>query len=450
MSVSLGPRAVLRGPLGSTGAAHQARGSAPSALRQRWAAPPSAKWSPSCRALDRGPSTVLPSHRGLFSPRDGAPAPKVKQAPPASFSPGSETPPFSSASRRLLNRPLADCSPFPPSRVSSAGQRSPAAPHGLLTNLQRLGRFGAVLAPSARLVSRPPNPRSDHAHSRLLRLVQPAPPPDYNRHNALRPARDWLSPAAAPNGTLCCWQVAPSGRAGAPEPPPAMGSAESSEGRRASFGMDEEERVRVLQGIRLSESVVTRMKNSSQPARTGPTAPPPAALGSSRGLDTDCKVSRPECGRGWQPSGAEVGPLRRCEEELATGQGQLPHVAVREGEAALRREEISVDQEKQRSARMARELESREAELRRRDAFYKEQLGGLERKNMETYRLSSQQFHEAASKVEGTIKPRRLEPVCSGLQDQILRCYRDHLQEVLLCSDLVKAYQHCVSAAHKG
>lgn len=46
-------------------------------------------------------------------------------------------------------------------------------------------------------------------------------------------------------------------------------------------------------------------------------------------------------------------------------------------------------------------------------------------------------------------RPRRLEPVCSGLQDQILRCYRDHLQEVLLCSDLVKAYQHCVSAAHK-
>lgn len=42
-----------------------------------------------------------------------------------------------------------------------------------------------------------------------------------------------------------------------------------------------------------------------------------------------------------------------------------------------------------------------------------------------------------------------LEPVCSGLQAQILRCYRDHLHEVLLCSDLVKAYQHCVSTAHK-
>ncbi|KAM8925076.1 MICOS complex subunit MIC25 isoform 4-T7 [Lycaon pictus] len=150
----------------------------------------------------------------------------------------------------------------------------------------------------------------------------------------------------------------------------------------------------------------------------------------------------------------------------------------------------------------ARELESREAELNRRDTFYKEQLGRLEKKNAEMYKLSSQQFHEAASKMEGTIntgkdqdsvsterslqareeteawpvtalhtvdhvgslqvawtyglaalcpcRPRRIEPVCSGLQAQILHCYRDHLQEVLLCSDLVKAYQHCVSAAHKG
>lgn len=35
-----------------------------------------------------------------------------------------------------------------------------------------------------------------------------------------------------------------------------MGGTESSEGRRVSFGMDEEERVRVLQGIRVSGSPV--------------------------------------------------------------------------------------------------------------------------------------------------------------------------------------------------
>lgn len=46
-------------------------------------------------------------------------------------------------------------------------------------------------------------------------------------------------------------------------------------------------------------------------------------------------------------------------------------------------------------------------------------------------------------------RPRRVEPVCSALQAQILRCYRDNLHEALLCSDLVKTYQHCVSTAHK-
>ncbi|XP_043299013.1 MICOS complex subunit MIC25 isoform X2 [Cervus canadensis] len=309
-----------------------------------------------------------------------------------------------------------------------------------------------------------------------------------------------------------------------------MGSAESREGRRASFGMDEEERVRVLQGIRLSENVVNRMKDPGQPSRVGPLDPPAAALGSSGGREKDSKPPRPECGSGQEPLRVQVDPLERCDREQAVLQHELVRVATTDREAAakprsvtLRRGEGSADQEKQRSAQLARELESQEAELRRRDAFCKEQLGRLERqtlratahqgltcvlcphcgvpvsarrgvrlwkelnprlhllfcvssssteealgrppvtsssqpqwtlcrtnKNLETYRLSSQQFHEAAAKVEGAIKPRRVEPVCSGLQAQILRCYRDHLQEVLLCADLVRAYQHCVSSAHKG
>lgn len=118
--------------------------------------------------------------------------------------------------------------------------------------------------------------------------------------------------------------------------------------------------------------------------------------------------------------------------------------------ASLPKSRASSSPEKQQSARLARELENKEAELSRRDTFYKEQQGRIQEKNAELYKLSCQQFHEAASKAESTIKPRRVEPVCSGLQAQILRCYRDHLHEVLLCSDLVKAYKHCVSTARKG
>ncbi|XP_032698717.1 MICOS complex subunit MIC25 isoform X3 [Lontra canadensis] len=212
-----------------------------------------------------------------------------------------------------------------------------------------------------------------------------------------------------------------------------MGSTESSEARRVSFGMDEEERVRVLQGIRLSENVVHRMKDSSQSCQAGqpasPPAPPPSTFGTCKGPEKDSKVPRSEYGGGRQSSGVEEDFLKRYKQEQAKVQEELFQVVTREREAAtkhrsvsVKRGEGSVDQEKQKSTQL----------------------------NVEMYKLSSQQFHEAASKMEGTIKPRRIEPVCSGLQAQILRCYRDHLQEVLLCSDLVKAYQHCVSAAHKG
>ncbi|XP_036085643.1 MICOS complex subunit MIC25 isoform X7 [Rousettus aegyptiacus] len=212
-----------------------------------------------------------------------------------------------------------------------------------------------------------------------------------------------------------------------------MGSTESSEGRRVSFGMDEEERVRVLQGIRLSENVVNRMKDSSQPSKGGqltfPPAPSHSTFGTSKDPEKDSKLPRSEYGGGHQPSRVEEDLLKRYKQEQATVQDELVKAVSREREAARKHQSASlhggkgsVDQEKQNSALL----------------------------NAEMYKLSSQQFHEAALKMEDSIKPRRLEPVCSGLQAQILHCYRNHLHEVLLCSDLVKAYQHCVSTAHKG
>ncbi|XP_047706115.1 MICOS complex subunit MIC25 isoform X3 [Prionailurus viverrinus] len=197
-----------------------------------------------------------------------------------------------------------------------------------------------------------------------------------------------------------------------------MGSTESSEARRVSFGMDEEERVRVLQGIRLSENVVNRMKDPNQPCKAGEPAPPPAPPpstpstgGSSKGPEKDSKPPRSEYGGGRQPSGVEEDFLKRYKQEQAKVQDELFQVVTREREAAtkhrsasMQRGEGSVDQDKRKSTQLARELESREAELSRRDTFYKEQLGRLERKNAEMYKLSSQQFHEAASKMEGTIK----------------------------------------------
>uniref|UniRef100_A0A8C5K3H3 Coiled-coil-helix-coiled-coil-helix domain containing 6 n=1 Tax=Jaculus jaculus TaxID=51337 RepID=A0A8C5K3H3_JACJA len=222
-----------------------------------------------------------------------------------------------------------------------------------------------------------------------------------------------------------------------------MGSAESAESRRVSFEMDEEERVRVLQGIRLSENVVNRMKDSSQPSAAQqpipppttpplpPPPPPPPASGppeaTSKAPQTDSKVPRVESSGSQQPSKVKK-DLMRFQEEQAAVQDELIQAAKWEREMAAKHLKASRPQER---GSAGREQPS-------------------ERLNAEMYKLSSHQFHEAASKAESTIKPRRVEPVCSDLQAQILRCYRDHVREVLLCSDLVKAYQHCVSAARKG
>ncbi|KFQ39114.1 hypothetical protein N332_05027, partial [Mesitornis unicolor] len=54
-----------------------------------------------------------------------------------------------------------------------------------------------------------------------------------------------------------------------------MGGSESSlGGRKVSFGLDEREQVRVLQGIRLSEDVVNRMKESPHGKRDSQRLPP--------------------------------------------------------------------------------------------------------------------------------------------------------------------------------
>lgn len=147
---------------------------------------------------------------------------------------------------------------------------------------------------------------------------------------------------------------------------------------------------------------------------------------------------------------------RRYEQEQALVQEELLRLAKREREAAgealstaLQRERNSTNEERQRAAQLAMELQGREAELKRQEAFYKEQLARIERKNAEIYKLTSEQYQEAATKAEEWIKRRNTDPVCASLQSEILKCYQENKCEVLKCSELAKEYQRCVSAAQK-
>lgn len=46
-------------------------------------------------------------------------------------------------------------------------------------------------------------------------------------------------------------------------------------------------------------------------------------------------------------------------------------------------------------------------------------------------------------------RSRNTDPVCSGLQTQILSCYRENRDQTLRCSGLAKEYMQCINAAKK-
>ncbi|XP_054544239.1 MICOS complex subunit MIC25 isoform X3 [Talpa occidentalis] len=135
----------------------------------------------------------------------------------------------------------------------------------------------------------------------------------------------------------------------------------------------------------LSENVVNRMKDPSQPSKVGQPVPPctpPSSFGTSKGPQKDTKQPKSEHSGDQQPFGPED-LLRRYKQEQATFQEELFQVAKREREAARKHwsespqtREGCADQEKLKAAQM----------------------------NAEMYKLSSQQFHEMATKIEGTLK----------------------------------------------
>ncbi|XP_075687912.1 MICOS complex subunit MIC25 isoform X2 [Rhinoderma darwinii] len=239
-----------------------------------------------------------------------------------------------------------------------------------------------------------------------------------------------------------------------------MGGSESS-GRRVSFGMDEEERVRVLRGVRLSDDIINRMKASASqkaeqdktPGTSSAQTFPPRVEHASESKGSE----RPAAGGSKQPTYAEDELYRRYEREQAIIQEELARLAKREREtaqgqysSAILREKNYTNQERSRAEHLAKELQRKEEELKKLDSFHKEQLTSIEKKNLEIYKLTAEQFHTAATNAEFRVKKRSYDPVCLNLQSNILKCYTENRQELLNCGDLAKEYRSCVREAQKN
>ncbi|XP_034389536.1 MICOS complex subunit mic25a-like isoform X3 [Cyclopterus lumpus] len=205
-----------------------------------------------------------------------------------------------------------------------------------------------------------------------------------------------------------------------------------SAARNVSFGQDEKEKVTVVEGVKLSEEVLRRMRESQG---SDSSRPPP------------------------RPSVTEVQEeiRKNFERQQALVQEQLDRLAQKEREMgmgapvgpdqltpALLMERGKAHEEQERAKILTKQLRRKEKELAGISSFYKEQLGILEKKNRDHYQQTAERYHEAATQAEAHIRPRRTASVCPELQAEVLECYRENPQQTLRCSGLARRYMTCV------
>lgn len=224
-----------------------------------------------------------------------------------------------------------------------------------------------------------------------------------------------------------------------------------STARKVSFGLDEDEKVTVIEGVKLSEDVLQRMRESQG---SGGYKPPPSKSGG---------LKPPPSPKPTGPSTKEIQEEMRknFERQQALVQEQLARLAQRERETetitglddltpALIMERGRSHEEQEKAKLLARQLENKEKELASISSFYKEQLEILEKKNLDNYQQTAEEYNQAATKAEAHIRPRQTASVCTELQAKVLQCYRENPQQTLHCSSLARQYMTCVQQAKKG
>uniref|UniRef100_A0A3Q2L7K4 Coiled-coil-helix-coiled-coil-helix domain containing 3 n=1 Tax=Equus caballus TaxID=9796 RepID=A0A3Q2L7K4_HORSE len=175
-----------------------------------------------------------------------------------------------------------------------------------------------------------------------------------------------------------------------------MGGTAST--RRVTFEADENENITVVKGIRLSENVIDRMKETSPSAS---------------------KSQRYSGAYGASVSDEEL--KRRVAEELALEQAkkesenqkrlkqssevdQERAFANEQLTRAILRERISSEEERAKAKHLAKQLEEKDRVIKKQDAFYKEQLARLEERSSEFYKVTTEQYQKAAEEVEAKFK----------------------------------------------
>ncbi|XP_074000743.1 MICOS complex subunit MIC19 isoform X2 [Numenius arquata] len=222
--------------------------------------------------------------------------------------------------------------------------------------------------------------------------------------------------------------------------------------RRVTFEADENENITVVKGVRLSDSVIDRMKEPSSPSGRSQHR---SASGAVNNEELKKRIAE-ELALERARRDAEA-QKRRLKQEQMYVRDEFGRLLERERISsnehltrAILRERAATEEERQKAQRFAKQLEEKDRELKKHDAYYKEQLARLEERSAQFYKVTTEQYQKAADEVSSRFKRYESHPICGDLQDKILQCYRQHAQETLSCSALASQYLHCVNHAKQS
>ncbi|XP_014899970.1 coiled-coil-helix-coiled-coil-helix domain containing 6b isoform X2 [Poecilia latipinna] len=223
-----------------------------------------------------------------------------------------------------------------------------------------------------------------------------------------------------------------------------------SKARTVSFRLDEHEKVTVVEGVKLTENVLRRMRESPGSERAWPL--PPAA---------DSQKTSPSSKSAEASSSQTQEEMRKnYERQQALVQEQLAKLNLKERETSAIKDmdkssspgyvgKWTTHEEPENSKLLARLLERKEQELATIQSFYKEQLEIMEKKNLQNYKQTAEEYFEAAAKTGERIRPRYIATMCTELQTKVLQCYKENPKQTLHCSRLAKQYMNCVQQGKK-
>ncbi|XP_029779047.1 MICOS complex subunit MIC19 isoform X1 [Suricata suricatta] len=226
-----------------------------------------------------------------------------------------------------------------------------------------------------------------------------------------------------------------------------MGGTSST--RRVTFEADENENITVVKGIRLSENVIDRMKETS------PSGSKPQRYSGAHGASvSDEELKRRVAEElALEQAKTESENQKRLKQSKETDRERA--LANEQLARAILRERISSEEERAKAKHLdtedkAKQLEEKDRVIKKQDAFYKEQLARLEERSSEFYKVTTEQYQKAVEEVEAKFKRYEFHPVCADLQAKILQCYRQNTQQTLSCSDLANQYMRCVNQAKQS